>query len=259
VVVRLTRPQEELIARIRELARADDRLSAALTYGSFVSGEGDQHSDVEFRLFTVAAVDPVAWIGAVRPATYVVVNEFGAHVAFFPGLVRGEFHFAPARDIASVAGWPARSGAVDDMIVLDRTGELWRALESLPAAPTLPATRAEVDQPCGRFANWLVLALHVTRRGELLRAADALGHAQRHLLWMVRLAEKRTQHWLTPSRAFETDLPADVVRELHRLRFPADARSAVAAMWVVGRRYWHRLGDPPALLVAELDAAVGPG
>ncbi|MFG1609648.1 hypothetical protein [Actinoplanes sp. NPDC049265] len=251
MVVRLTLPQEQLIARVHDLVRDDDRLRAVLAYGSFVSGEGDEHSDVEFWLFTAADVNPRAWLAATGPASHVVVNEFGAHVAFFPGLIRGEFHFAPAREIASVAGWPARGGAVDDMIVLDRTGELRRALEALPAEPARPSTPDEIDQLCGRFANWLVLAHHVERRGERLRSADALAHARRHLLWMVRLAEKRTRHWLTPSRAFETDLPADVVTTLHQA-------ASVADLWAIGRRYWYRLAEPPEALVAELDRAVGP-
>jgi lincosamide nucleotidyltransferase len=39
-----------------------------------------------------------------------------------------------------------------------------------------------------------VLARHVAARGEYLRAWDALGHIQRHLLWMARLAEHRAVH-----------------------------------------------------------------
>jgi lincosamide nucleotidyltransferase len=183
-----------------------------------------------------------------------VVNEFGTHVVFFPGLIRGEFHFAPAADIASVATWPARSAPAERMIVVDRDGALRAALDTLPAEPALPDAVAL----CGRFANWLVLAHRVAQRGELLRAVDTLAHVQRNLLWMVRLAEDRTRHWLTPSRAAETDLPPDVVAALHRATASADSASIAAALtaaWTCGRAYWQRLvDDVPAALFSDLDA-----
>jgi lincosamide nucleotidyltransferase len=261
--------QERLIARVRALCHVDERLVAALTYGSFVSGEADAHSDIEFWLFFDASAEAVldkrAWLHAIATIRYSMVNEFGAHVVFFPGLIRGEFHFATAGDIRSVATWPARGGPTDQMIVVDRNGALRRALESLPPRPGLPAAPEEVDELCGRFANWLVLAHHVARRGELLRAVDALAHAQRHLLWMARLAENRTQHWLTPSRSAETDLPAGVLlalRQVAGVAEPDSLAAAVAAAWVLGRRYWQLLANRtgcrvPDELFTELDTAFG--
>lgn len=257
-------PQEHLIARVRELCHADEQLVAALTYGSFPQGEGDAHSDVEFWLFFDHAdePDPRGWLDRIGPIRHVVMNEFGSHVVFFPGLIRGEFHFATADDIASVAGWPARSAPVDRMIVLDRTGALRQALDMLPACPELPASADEIEALCGRFANWLVLAYHVAQRGELLRAADALSHAQRHLLWMARLAEGRTEHWLTPSRRAEADLGGELAGRLQRT-VAAGAGAvgdAIAAAWACGRHYWIMLADRadrevPHGLFADLDVA----
>ncbi|AGZ40084.1 hypothetical protein [Actinoplanes friuliensis] len=178
------REQLRLIDRVRSACRADTDLDAALMYGSFVQGSADSHSDIEFWLFFTAppSQGPRAWIERIAPVRYVVLNEFGSHVAFFPGLIRGEFHFAGVADIASVRDWPA--SPVE--IIVDRHGLLGAAR---PAG--------EIDMTadvCGRFANWLLLAHHVGRRGELLRQRDALAHAQRHLLWMARLAEGRTGH-----------------------------------------------------------------
>lgn len=246
--------QHDLIARVRQLCRDDPGIRAALMYGSFAAGQGDEHSDVEFWLFfepaARAALDPAAWCARVAPVNLVVRNEFGTHVAFFPGPVRGEFHFATTADIASVGEWPARGAGVASMVVVDRDGLLTPVLASVPEQPALPADPVEVAELCGRFANWLVLAAHVTARGEQLRAKDALAHAARHLLWMARLAEGSTEHWLTPSRAAEAELPSRTVA--------AVAESTPAALWREGRDRWLTLlaatgGEPPAALFAELD------
>jgi lincosamide nucleotidyltransferase len=258
-VIHHPRVQHELIARVRDLCRADDGIRAALMYGSFAAGEGDEHSDVEFWLFldpaARAALDPAAWCARVAPVNLVLRNEFGTHVALFPGPVRGEFHFATTADIASVGQWPARGAAVDAMVVVDRDGALTPVLAALPDRPALPATPEEVADLCGRFANWLVLAAHVAARGERLRAQDALWHAARHLLWMARLAEHSTAHWLTPSRAAEAELPERTLA--------AVAESTPAALWHDGRDRWltllNRTGRPhPAALFAELDALLPP-
>lgn len=256
--------QHELIARVREKCRADEGIGAALMYGSFAAGEGDAHSDVEFWLFfdppRRAALDPERWCRDIAPVNLLLRNEFGTHVALFPGPVRGEFHFATTDDIASVADWPARGAAVERMVVVDRDGLLTPVLRSLPERARLPAAPDEIADLCGRFANWLVLALHVTARGERLRAQDALSHAARHLLWMARLAEHSTDHWLTPSRAAEAELPARTVEAVDRRSPTDDSPGAYArALWTEGRRHWRTLlarveRPEPAALFAELDA-----
>ena len=256
--------QQRLITRVQELCRLDSRLDAALTYGSFAQGMGDAHSDVEFWLFfatDLRHVDASAWCNEVAPVLHVVRNEFGAHVAFFAGLIRGEFHFATVDDIAAVARWPARGAPVDRMIVVDRHDRLRPVLESLPDAAPVPRTWAEVDALCGRFANWLVLAHNVHQRGELFRALDALAHVHRHLLWMARLVEDETAHWLTPSRRAEAELTPSTIHAL--VGSTADAedaaiRAAIVHAWSCGRSWWTRLADRhgaavPQDLFAELD------
>jgi lincosamide nucleotidyltransferase B/F len=262
------RIQQRLIHQVREMCRADERLDAALMYGSFASGGADAHSDVEFWLFFLpqwqGQVEPRQWCGQVAPLTHLVRNEFGADVAFFTGLVRGEFHFASTDDIPTVRAWPARSAAVDQMIVLDRSGALRPALESLTDRSAVPRTGEDVEALCGRFANWLVLAHHVAARGEILRAWDALGHVHRHLLWMARLAEDSTAHWMTPSRRIEAELPAGVVGQLRHCTAaaePAEVRDALRTAWRHGRRYWTQLAQRhgravPDNLFAEIDNAL---
>jgi hypothetical protein len=102
------------------------------------------------------------------------------------------------------------------MIVVDRHNRLRPVLDSLPDHAPVPRTWSDIDAVCGRFANWLVLAHHVRRRGDLLRALDALAHVHRHLLWMARLVEDNTAHWLTPSRQAETELTPPTIHTLVR-------------------------------------------
>ncbi|WP_037913530.1 hypothetical protein [Actinacidiphila yeochonensis] len=263
--------QEELIARVRRACAADDGLDAALMYGSFAAGEADQYSDIEFWLFfapeRLAAIDPHAWCSAIAPLTYGLLNEYGSYVAFFPGLVRGEFHFAAAEDIARLADWPARGAPVERMVVVDRRGALEPALRALPQRFDAPVDRpAEaLAEYCDGFANWLLLALHLTRRGEHLRAWDALGHLQRHLVWMARLAERSAGHWLTPSRGAERELSPTTLAELRAATGAATPEALPEVLrhaFRLGVRLWRDIAarggrTVPAALVEELAAALG--
>lgn len=255
--------QEALIVRVRELCLVDPRLDAALMYGSFASDEADAYSDVEFWLFFEperrGEVEPRTWCAQIAQPLMHVRNDFGTDVVVFPGLIRGEFHFATTDDIAAVRDWPARGAAVDRMIVVDRRGALRPVLESLAERAAVPASAAEIDELCGRFANWLVLAHHVACRGEQLRARDALAHVHRHLLWMARLVAGRTEHWLTPSRWAERELPHDLLAELRGTAAAgSDVRAAIHRAWQCGRRCWtelaHRHGGAlPLPLFAEIE------
>jgi lincosamide nucleotidyltransferase B/F len=255
--------QQELIARVRSRCVVDLRLDAALEYGSFPQGVGDAYSDVEFWFFVApgqwAALDPASWIGEVATTLSVGVNEFGAHVAIFGGLIRGEFHFALAENIASVSSWPARGADVDRMIILDRRGALRDALTELPGEVAVPHTPAEIETHCLRFVNWLVLGLNVARRGEHLRAHDALDHVRRHLLWMARLRDGATDTWLTPSRRAETELSGDTLTSAATTLDP-DPVTALSASWRWGLDVWtalagrHGFAVPPDLRAA-LDSA----
>jgi lincosamide nucleotidyltransferase len=260
--------QERLIARVRDVCATDERLDAALMYGSFAAGAADAHSDIEFWLFFRprwhATVDPREWCEQIAPLTHLVRNEFGTDVVFFPGLVRGEFHFASTDDIATVRTWPARGAPVDRMIVLDRGDTLREALLSLPERPAVPERADDIETLCGRFANWLVLAHHLAGRGESLRAWDALGQVHRHLLWMARLTTGNTDHWLTPSRRAEAYLPARELAELRQATAAADpdeVRAALRAAWRSGRRFWTELAERhhrpvPHQLLAEIDGTL---
>jgi lincosamide nucleotidyltransferase B/F len=264
--------QEALIARVREVCEADEELDAALMYGSFAAGEGDEHSDIEFWLFfrpdRLARIDPHTWCLQIAPVTYLLRNEFGSHVAFFPNLVRGEFHFAATDDIESVGTWPARGAEVERMIVIDRAGRLAPVLQALPERYAAPNSGLAIfAEYCDPFANWLVLAHHLLGRGEHLRAWDALAQAQRYLLWMARLVEGATTHWLTPSRGAEAELTPATVAALTAATgaaTPDELHVALRAASREGHLLWQQLADrydhsAPSALFNELDATLDTG
>jgi lincosamide nucleotidyltransferase B/F len=60
-------PQEVMIEKTRKLCYKDERLVAALMYGSFALGEGDHFSDIEFYLFfedeATEGLEEEAWVG----------------------------------------------------------------------------------------------------------------------------------------------------------------------------------------------------
>jgi lincosamide nucleotidyltransferase len=64
-------PQELMIQRVCEICGQDVRLVAALMYGYFTLGQGDQYSDNEFYFFfrdeVLAEVDEEAWVSQIAP------------------------------------------------------------------------------------------------------------------------------------------------------------------------------------------------
>ncbi len=65
------RPQELMIQKVCEKCGQDARLVAALMYGYFTLGRGDQYSDSEFYFFfrdeVLAEVDEEAWVSQIAP------------------------------------------------------------------------------------------------------------------------------------------------------------------------------------------------
>lgn len=206
------RLQEEMIARVRQLCHADERVVAALMYGSFTKGEGDAFSDIEFYLFirddAIAALDQEAWLAQVAPVALYFVNEFGSGAAIFKNLVRGEFHFERASEMERIRRWKAAAAfpAPGRMLVVDKTGELTAHLEFLAGPGPDRASAEHVSWLWYSFLNWMLFGTNVLARGERVRALDCLSALHRYLLWLARVHEGTTEHWQTPSKGAEHDL-----------------------------------------------------
>src|SRR5690606_30767388 len=99
--------QLEMIERVKSLAHRSTAISAVLMYGSFVKGEGDEYSDIEFYIFLnpESDFDKKSWVTSIEKIELFFVNEFGTDVAIFENLVRGEFHFMNVNQVGIINSW----------------------------------------------------------------------------------------------------------------------------------------------------------
>lgn len=246
-----TLPQEAMIARVRELCAADERVDAAMMYGSFTYGEGDPYSDIEFLLFfedgAFEHVEPRAWLEQIAPVELLFVNEHGIHVAIFDNLVRGEFHFHRASEVTIGAMWPGvlTFPSLDATLIVDKSGALTPYLEAVIGPPPPRDDPQAVQQMVDSFVNWALFGFNVLRRGEHARALELLNIIHRHLLHMARLRDGQTQHWLTPSRAAERDLAPETYARfagcVASSLAPGDLARAYRRAWDWGRELMDAL------------------
>lgn len=256
-----------MIRRVEALCQADERVVAALMYGSFAKGEGDEFSDIEFWVFVRndarPAFDVPAWIARVAPVAAVVIDEWGNTVALFSNLIRGEFHFEPEGKMAIVAtwGWTGETPPLDGMRVVDRTGELRRHLETWRASVADVLSVANLQTIADRFLNVMIFGSNVLRRGGRARALDLLSFAHAYLLSMARGSELSIGHWSTPSRLVEKEISEPAYRRFSQCTATLDPGSlerAYAAAWAWGKELMEKLvaargiaSRPP--LVASMD------
>ena len=263
--------QVAMIERVRELCLADERLEAAMMYGSWARGEGDEHSDIEFVLFfrdeALPEVDQREWVSRIAPVELYFVNEFGNGAAIFENLVRGEFHFDRALDIPQVESWRETDTfpTLDATLLLDRSARLARHLAALVGPDPRRDTPERVRFLCDSFLNWMLFGHTVLMRGELARSLEILaGPVGRYLLWLARLSEGRTEHWPTPSRALETDLSPEAYMRYAACTAtldPGALRLAYTEAWEWGLELTPPLAarhgvELPTALIEKLDRRI---
>ncbi len=260
--------QEAMIERVRRVCQEDERLAAAMMYGSFVQGEGDDLSDIEFILFfeddALEGLDQEEWVARISPVELYFVNEYGNGTAIFDNLVRGEFHFDRASDVASideswkeVGWWPS----LEDALVLDRTGELTRRLGLIVGPPPDRDTPERARFVCDCSVNWLLFGSNLVVRGALARAMNLLGIVQDQLLYMVRMLEGSTERWFNPAKLLEENVSDESYARYAACTARLDRdeiRLAYLSAWEWGREMMaalsERHGDVvPATLLEKLD------
>ncbi|UQZ88250.1 hypothetical protein C4J81_03095 [Deltaproteobacteria bacterium Smac51] len=202
--------QLKMIDKVAALAAADDDISAVLMYGSFIKGEGDQYSDIEFYIFHRREPDHRAWVAQIQPLLIFFQNEFGTEVAIFDNLIRGEFHFHPAEGIDVVKSWEGLTSFeyAGQMILADKDGRLKNILDSIDQARPRHGDAENIEWLAMSLINNLLMVKNVLKRGEAAHAQQAFQYIQKYLLWLIRLAAGADNHWESPTKGLEREIPA---------------------------------------------------
>ena len=197
-----------MIERVRALALTDDDLSAVLMYGSFIKGEGDRYSDIEFYLFHRREIDHRLWVERIRPVEIFFKNEFGTEVAIFDNLIRGEFHFAPIDEIEVVKSWEGLTSFeyAEQMALVDKDGRLAEVLAGLDRRRPRHDQAEQIAWLAESLLNNLLMVKNTLERGELAHAHQAFSFIQKYLLWLIRLADRADNHWENPSKKLEKEI-----------------------------------------------------
>jgi len=258
-----------MIERTRRVCREDERLAAAMMYGSFAQGEGDGFSDIEFILFfedeELEDLDQEEWVSKISPVGLYFGNEYGNGTAIFENLIRGEFHFDRASDIGRIVGESMRDAdwlpSLGDTLVLDRTGELAPRLRAIVGPPPERDTPGQIRFVCDCFVNWFVFGSNLFARGELARSLELLGIVRDRLLQMVRVLEGSTVHWFNCAKFLETEIsePSYARYAACTTRLDRDElRQAYLSAWEWGRELMASLEERhgvvfPTTLLRRLD------
>ncbi len=267
--------QQQMIERFRRVSLTDDRVTAALMFGSFAVGEGDDFSDIEFALFirdeTFRDFDQRSWLEGIDPVAAYFQDDFGHRTALFENGIRGEFHFLRASELPTVASWQGHGWfpSLEAAVVLDRTGELSRYASVLVGGPPTREGADLVEGLCLNLINLALLGANLLNRGEFARAWALLGRTHENLLKLIRIKEKATHHWPTPSRCLEHDLsPSAYERYLTctAAARPHDLLAGYCRTWAWGLELFDAIATPldvrlPDTVLARvnqlLDAAAG--
>jgi lincosamide nucleotidyltransferase B/F len=260
--------QLEMIETVRRRCREDERISAAVMYGSFVKGEADEFSDIEFYLFIrqedYHLFDLQTWIRSIAPVELFLVNEYGTTVAVFQNLVRGEFHYGPEDQVKVVSTWGMMGEAPNPaaMVMIDRKGVLDEQFENWRQAVAQIDSGENYRQITSQYINMILFGANVLKRGERVRALELLFFIHRYLLWLARMHSGQVRNWPTPSRMIERDLSADMYARFTRCSANMDLGSLERAYynsWEWAKELMQALGPRydfflPASLIESIDA-----
>lgn len=244
---------EQKIDRLCALAHADQRLDSVLLYGSWTMDEADEYSDLEAYLYVnddqLENFDGRAFLEKLAPLKLAYINMYGILAVIFDDLMRGEFHVVSAdKGIAEIATWQGLVHLHDPnaAILLDRTGRLTEAVACLrqPCRPDPVKTSRQISY---ELTNWTLSLAQILARGEVARAHALMQTiVAPQQLQLCRLLRGTTDHWLTPSRLLERDLPAT-----DQLRYAAatarldevEVRCAAMESWKWSRKLIEEASD----------------
>lgn len=229
--------QERIIEKLRAQCKADERLKAAMLYGSMAIGEGDQFSDVDCYLFfeehSLAEVNKQVWVEKIGPVVLFYKNEFGNYDAVFDSLVRAEFHFATTKEMAELEKWQGDVyfPTAESAILVDKTGELSEKVQPLIGLPNSHDTAKDASFMIDSFFNWILYGFNLLGRGEHAHAAELLFMVQDNLLRMVRVLERTNGRWLVPTKLAEKEISAESYARYQQCTTRVEPTALTTAYW----------------------------
>lgn len=260
--------QKQMIARVKNLCQADPAIQAAMMYGSFALGNGDDYSDIEFILFfendKLDTLDHREWLQQIAPVAQLYTNHYGIDAVIFENLVRGEFHFERTTALDDIAsGWQGQVWfpSLAATLISDKKKRLTPYLERLIGAPLRHGQdQDERDNLGAEFINSYLFGLNVLQRGEHARALEMLWFVQRTLLLLARSAAGCTTRWHIPSRRLEADLsPVDYATyaACSSSLAPEALSRAYRNAWAWGKTLLEKLNiSRSGLLIEKISARV---
>lgn len=202
-----------MIERVRLLAQESVAISSVLMYGSFVKGEGDAYSDIEFYVFLHSGsdFDKKLWVNTIEETELFFVNEFGTDVAVFSNLVRGEFHFLDVSQIEIIKSWVGLVSFEywEKMILVDKEKKLTHVLSEVPKSPPVRNTPENIQWIQYSFINIALFTKNLLQRKEWAHAHQNFSYLHKYLLWLIRIRVGSTAHWESPTKKAEDDLPPE--------------------------------------------------
>jgi lincosamide nucleotidyltransferase len=257
--------QQKMIERFKEACHGDERIIAALMFGSFAIGEGDAFSDIEFAVFiqdeSFENFDQRSWLNAISPVAAYFPDDFGHHTALFENGIRGEFHFMRKSDMPIISTWQGYGWfpSLDAAVLLDRSGELSRYASALVGGPPIRKGALLVEGLVLNLISLMLFGANLLNRGEYARSWALLSKAHENLLKLVRLQEGSTDHWPTPSRALEKDVSEDSYNRYLACTASAEHRALCVAYhetWKWSRELFKSVAEPlnidlPRTIIAQ--------
>lgn len=222
-----------MISQVKESSLLDPNIRSVFMYGSFIKGEGDKYSDIEFYIFLTDAknFDEKHWVAQLGKVDLFFQNEFGTKVAIYDDLIRAEFHFLEVKEIGIIKSW---EGLVsfehkEKMIQVDKDGLLKSTLDSISVISPTRNSKESIEWLAQSLVNSLVYTSHLIGRKEWAHAHMTFSYIQKFTLWLMRVEAFSFDHWESPSKSIEKDIPQLMYKKYEKVCPALDPEAITAS------------------------------
>ncbi len=195
----------QILNRIVNAARADDRIVSIVSYGSFTRDDFDRFSDIEFYFFIkddyLAGFNDEEWVRDVAPMWFYFTNSFGVKSAVFSEFfVRGEFHFHSESEISILDSWKGvvLPGEIEKTVLVDKSGAFRRKIEEFCKTTLAIDREVAFKENFYELANGIILEWGVLNRRDLFRASTLHSMNLNYLARLLLIIHGQTDHLYSP-------------------------------------------------------------